>query len=69
MDIPIACGTVIKGDTETVYRYLVNCETLPTVQQIVDDTGLREDKVRRSLMLIRQQFVMYQRRKHFSFDD
>lgn len=64
MKIEIACGTVIRGDVETVFNYLLKCDTWPSVEQVMAETGVRPRwHAEHALGVIKQQMRFAENRK------
>ena len=66
MDFEIACGTVIRGKTEIVYKYLLQSDHWPSIKEVMNATGLPEHIVKSSFRIIGQQIRFAENRKrHF----
>lgn len=63
MDLKIACGFAIKDEDMPVIQILEQSEHIPSVREIVQQTGLPEYKVLKVLRKIRQQQRFVEGRK------
>lgn len=66
MKIEIACGFVIRGDTETVYKHLLQCDPWPSIEEIMMATGIKSPwRVRNAVSAIKQQMRLAEGRKKY----
>lgn len=65
MEIKAVCGTVIRENETKVINYLRKCEAWPSIEEISKETGLHENRVKRSLHIITQQMSIAENRKNF----
>lgn len=63
MKFTMACGTWIKDHDEKVLEILQKAETMPTVEELMEMTGLRRWRVEHTLKMWRMQIAMAKSRK------
>ena len=63
MIIEMACGTWMDEDDEKVPQYLCSCDKLPSIENVVQETGIRRQKVEFALQMIRRQIGYSKTRK------
>ena len=57
---------VIRGDTETVYKHLLQCDTWPSIEEIMMATGIKSPwRVRNAVSAIKQQMRLAEGRKKY----
>lgn len=55
MKLLIACGTWIRERDRIVIDYIQNCEIFPNISMIMEATGLPENRVMRTMRILRSQ--------------
>lgn len=69
MNLLIACGTWIRDNDQSVIDYIESCDIFPNVSMIVEATGLPEQRVKRTLGMLRRQEGMRVSRSMLSEDE
>ena len=66
MDIRIVCGFVIRDETETIFDYLKKCNSWPTIEEIMKETGIKSrHRIYHSLSIIKQQIRLAEGRRRY----
>lgn len=66
MDIRIVCGFVIRDETETIFNYLKKCDSWPTIEEIMKETGIKnKHRINHSLSIIKQQIRLAEGRRRY----
>ena len=68
MDFPIVCGTWIKEADEKVLQVLQAAETMPSVAELSQKTGLSPQRVEHTLRMLAKQTALAKTRNQFLQD-
>lgn len=63
MIIEMACRTWMDEDDEKVLQYLCSCDKWPSIENVVQETGVRRQKAEFALDMIRRQIGYAETRK------
>ena len=64
MEFTMACSTWVREKDEIVLEILQKAEEMPTVDELMQMTGLRRTQIERTLKMWRMQVRMAAARKH-----
>ena len=64
MKIHMACGFPIRENEEKVLKVLLEADDWPSLEELVEKTGLHPAQVRRAVYIIRHQMGMARTREH-----
>ena len=63
MKFTMACSTWVKEEDEAVLEILLKADEMPTVEELMEQTGLRRWRVEGTLRMWRKQITMAEARK------
>lgn len=62
---PMICGSWIKEKDEKVIEFIKKCDHFPSIDEIVENTGVKAPQVKRTLKLLGQQIQLKKMRQKF----